>query len=709
MTDERREEASPYLTVTDPSFDAVDTLDDAAAREQAATLRAAIRHHDEQYYVHADPDIPDRTYDVLFSRLEALETAFDLDTTASPTQRVGGEPLDEFDTVEHVAPMRSVASSGAAEEVRAFDERVRTRLGLGDGQTTLTGEASATVQYFCQPKFDGVAVELVYEDGVLTRATTRGDGDYGDDITANIRTVRSVPLDLVGDAPEFLAVRGEVFMPRDAFQQYNHERVENGEEPFANPRNATAGTVRQLDPAVVAERPLACYVFGVLDATYEFDTHHNQHVRLGDWGLPTAPRSELVDGIDPAIEYRDALVDAREDLNYEIDGAVIKVDSVAWCAELGSTSRAPRWSFAYKLPARTEETTVRDIVVQTGRTGRITPVALLDPVDVGGVTVSRATLHNPQQIRELGVDVGDTVAIERAGDVIPYVDRVVNHASDRAFEFPERCPTCTTPLVRDGPQAFCPAGFDCPAQRHRALKYYVSREGLDIDGLGDERLTQLIDTELVTSLADLYHLRAADLARLDGWGQRSAENVIKELDAATEPPLDEFLTALGIPDIGPTTARALARAFGTFDALRTAETHSLQQVDDVGPEVAASFRSFFDTEQNARAVDALLDAGVSPQPIETADGDTLDGLTFVFTGSLDGLTRSEAQSFVERHGANATSSVSGNTDYLVAGANAGQSKQTAADENDVPVLDQATFEQLLRDDHGLDISALTSQ
>jgi DNA ligase (NAD+) len=675
---------NPYVTEPDTDFEPVDELTEEAAREQAALLREAIRYHDHRYYVLADPVIGDRAYDALFARLEELEAAFDLDDETSPTQRVGGAPISELETVEHVAPMRSLDQSGEASDVREFDQRVRE------------GVPDETVSYLCEPKFDGLSLEVVYEDGVYQRAATRGDGQEGDDVTEQVRTIPSVPQRLRGDSPEFLAVRGEVYMPREAFQEHNRERVERGEDPFANPRNAAAGTLRQLDPSVVAERPLAVFFFGVLDSTVEFESHSELYDRFPEWGLRVTDEAQVVEDIEAAIAYRDDLLARREGLDYEIDGTVITLDDRAACERLGSTSRAPRWAFAYKFPARSERTTVRDIVVQVGRTGRLTPVALLDPVEVGGVTVSRASLHNPAEIARLDVNVGDEVAIERAGDVIPDVTEVIDKHSEGHYEFPESCPACGSAIERDGPLAFCPAGLGCPAQREQAIEYYASREAMDIEGLGEERVAQLVDAGLVDDLADLYELTAEDLADLEGWGETSAGNLAAELDATREPPLADFLTALGIPEVGTTTARELATHFGTFEGVRTASEADLQAVPDVGPKVAAAIRDFFETEENAAVIDRLLDH-VAPQAAEATQGDDLDGLTFVFTGSLDEFTRSEAQDLVEQHGGSATSSVSGNTDYLVVGENPGQRKRDDADEHGVETLSEAEFVALLED------------
>ena len=696
---------NPYIREPKTDFSPVEELDAEQAHRQADELREAIRYHDYRYYVENDPVIGDRAYDALFARLQDLEDHFDLATDDSPTQRVGGEPLEELGEVEHVAPMGSIDQGGDADEVREFDQRVRSGLADYDGE----------VQYFCEPKFDGLSVEVVYEDGEYKRAATRGDGDVGEDVTENVRTIASVPQRLRGDYPDELVVRGEVYMPREAFTAYNRERVESGKDPFANPRNAAAGTLRQLDPSVTATRPLAVFFFGVLSASVSFESHAELHERFPAWGLRVCSRTAVVDDIEAAIDYRDSQLAVRDDLDYEIDGVVLKVNDTAACDRLGSTSRAPRWAFAYKFPARKEETTVRDIVVQVGRTGRLTPVALMDPVEVGGVTVTRASLHNPALIEELGVGVGDRVRIKRAGDVIPDVVAVVEGNGDGHFEFPEACPACASPVERDGPMAFCTGGLSCPAQRERAVQHYASRDGLDIEGLGEKAVKQLLDAGLIEDTADLYELSVEELSELEGWGERSARNLVSELDDAREPPLADFLTALGIPDVGGVTARNLAREFGTFEAIRAAAEGSdegqvtlgeavnggsagdraaFERVEDVGPEVADSIVEFFGSEGNREVLSRLLDH-VDPQPAQESGSDALEGLTFVFTGSLDEYTRSDAQELIERAGGSATSSVSGNTDYLVVGSNPGQRKREDAAENDVEELSETAFEELL--------------
>ena len=683
---------NPYVEDPPTDFDPVETLDADSAREQAEQLRTAIRYHDHRYYVEADPLIGDRTYDALFSRLQDLEGVFDLDTDGSPTQRVGGAPLDELGEVDHVAPMRSIDQSGEAEEVREFDRRVRDRLADADYE--------GDVQYVCEPKFDGLSVEVVYEDGRYQRAATRGDGEVGEDVTENVRTIASVPQRLRGDYPDTLVVRGEVYIPREAFTAFNRERVEAGEDPFANPRNAAAGTLRQLDPRVTAERPLSIFFFGVLDSSADLASHSDLHERLPRWGLRVCDRLRVVDDIEGAIDYRDDQLAARDDLDYEIDGVVLKVDDMDACDLLGTTARAPRWAFAYKFPARKEETTLRDVVVQVGRTGRLTPVALLDPVEVGGVTVSRASLHNPSLVADLGVGVGDRVRIKRAGDVIPEVVEVVESDSDGHFTFPETCPVCSSAVERDGPMAFCTGELSCPAQRERAVEHYASRDALDIEGLGEKAVGQLLDAGLVSDPADLYELSVEELAELEGWGETSARNLIEAVEATREPPLAEFLVALGIPEVGGVTARNLATEFGSLDAIREAAEESdheaFETVPDVGPIVADAIVEFFRGEGNRDVLDRLLEH-VAPQDAADTGGEELAGLTFVFTGSLDDYTRTDAQELVERHGGSATGSVSGNTDYLVVGANPGQRKREDAADNDVAELDEEAFEALLEE------------
>jgi DNA ligase (NAD+) len=697
-------EDNPYVRDPDTEFTPVEDLDRSAATEEAATLRDAIRHHDRRYYVEDDPAVADSVYDALFSRLLELEEAFDLDRADSPTRRVGGEPRDELGEAEHVVSMLSIDSGREPADVRAFDERVRRALGgaWDDGEA---------IEYVCEPKFDGLSIEVVYEEGRLERAATRGDGAVGEEVTANARTIGAIPERLDGSAPDFLAVRGEVYIPRDAFQELNRERIAADEEPFANPRNAAAGSLRQLNPSVTADRPLSCFFYDVLlagpdreSATRGLSTHREEYDRLPDWGLRVTDRMETVDDVGGAIDYRDRLLADREGLNYEIDGAVIKVNDRALCEELGATSRAYRWAFAYKFPPRREETTLRDVVIQVGRTGRLTPVALLDPVEVGGVTVSRASLHNPAIIEDLGVGVGDRVRVRRAGDVIPEVAAVVEETSEGTVDFPDVCPVCGSAVERDGPVAFCTGGLSCPAQRERRIAHFASDAGLDIGGVGGERVTQLIEADLIADPADLYELGVEDLTDLEGWGERSAENVVKAIEASREPPLADFIAALGIPGVGETVAGDIAVGLGSLDALLSASTADLREIDGVGPETAGEIEAFLGDGRNRGLIERLREY-VDPEAPEMAEaaGEALDGLTFVFTGSLGGYTRADARELVEANGGRVTGSVSGATDYLVVGDSPGRRKRDDADAEGVPAIEEADFEALLAE-HGIDVS-----
>lgn len=698
---------NPYVEEPSTDFSPVEELDPETARRQAKSLRAAIRYHDHRYYVENDPVIADRTYDALFARLVALEAAFDLETADSPTQRVGGEPLDELATVTHVVPLLSIDQGGEPVAVREFDQRVRREL---------TDLGVAEPRYVCEPKFDGLAVELIYEAGVLTRAATRGDGTEGDDVTANVRTIPTVPLRLEG-APPFLAVRGEVLIPMAGFQHMNRRRVEQGQDPFANPRNAAAGSLRQLDPTVVADRPLSCFAYDVLaagdppagwpngdelpmetpDRSGAPNSHAGERTWLASMGFNVDAETELVDDVEAAIEYRNRLLERRDALEYEADGIVIKVNDRAACEALGRTARAVRWAFAYKFPARSDETVIRDIVVQVGRTGRLTPVALLDPVDVGGVTVARASLHNPDQIADLGVALGDRVRVQRAGDVIPQVVEVVESTTAGHADFPETCPTCGQPVEREGPLAFCTGGWACPAQLRRRIEHYA--DVLDIEGLGGELVEQLVEADLVDRPADLYELERDALVDLAGWGERSADNLLHEIDDARTVPLDEFLAAISIPEVGPTVARNIASELGDLETVFAADETRLQAATDVGPEVARRVVSFFDNPANRDAVTDLLQH-VDVEAVDTSGSDALAGLTVVFTGSLS-VPRSTLEDLVETHGGNATSSVSGNTDLLVVGDDPGMTKRRDADEHGVPTRDEAQFKEFLAE-RGID-------
>ena len=678
-------EDNPYVRAPETAFDPIEELSADGARRQTERLREAIEYHDYRYYVANDPAIADRTYDALFERLQRLEDAFDFHAEHSPTRRVGGDPLDELETVEHVAPMLSLQSSGDPEEIREFDRRIRETVG--------------DVDYSTEPKFDGLSIEVVYEDGVFDRAITRGDGEEGEDVSANVRTVGSVPLRL-RDAPERLAVRGEVYMPRSGFQELNERRVERGDDPFANPRNAAAGTIRLLDPETVADRPLEVFFYDVIDTSASLSSQTEAVDLLRALGFRVDDETTVVDGVEGVLDYRDRLMDERADLEYEIDGVVAKVVDFTAREQLGSTARHPRWAFAYKFPARTGETTVERIVVQVGRTGKLTPVALLDPVDVRGVTISRATLHNATQARELGVHEGSSVRIERAGDVIPEVVEVTDPgrssadgSADTEFAMPETCPVCDGDVIEEGEYHFC-ANASCPARLKRSVQHFCSRDAMDVEGVGERAAEQLVEVGLIESVADLYELDRDEVAALEGWGERSATNLLSELEASKDVDLGTFLYALGIRHVGTERARALAAAF-PLDSLLDATAEELRRVEDVGPEVAEAVASFFDVPANVETVERLLESGVDPER-RAAEGDSeLDGLTVVFTGSVPGYTRSELSDRLERHGATVTSSVSGATDYLVVGEDPGTRKREAAEREGVERLDSEAFEERL--------------
>jgi len=680
--------SNPYLWNVDTDFEDVKEFTREDAKLECELLRAAIEKHDEKYYQEGEPVIPDRDYDALVKRLSEIEDKFGLQTHDSPTKTVSGEPIDEFETVEHVNPMLSIEQSGDESDVRAFGSRVKRETG-GD-----------VITYSCEPKFDGISLALYYEHGSLVRAVTRGDGDYGDDVTLNVKTVDSIPQNLDGESPDELVVRGELFMPRDEFQTYNKTRVENGDDPFSNPRNATAGTIRQKDPSIVAERPLSYFAFENLSSSIDFKSREEEHEYFKRAGLPVSDLTMIVTGIDEAISYRNTILSERDDLNVEIDGVVIKVNDVKYQQKLGSTSSHPRWAFAYKFPARSEETTLRNIGLQVGRTGRLTPVALLDPVDVGGVTVSRASLHNPEQINRLGVGIGDKVRVERAGDVIPQVAEVVKDASGQTYEFPVNCPVCGSTIERDGPIARCTGGLSCESQQKHSIEYYTSRKGLDIDGVGEKTLDKLLEYGLVTNVADLYSLSVDDVSDVEGLGQKSAKKLIENINESRNPELPDFITALGIREVGPTVAKSIAREFESFDSFRDAGVDELTTVDDVGEVTAERVVEFFASSKNACVLDQLLES-VSPKTLDFDVGDAFNEETIVFTGSLPSYTRSEASDLVESEGGRVTSSVSGVTDLLVAGEGSGESKLEQAEENSVTVISGVEFEERI---NSLDLS-----
>ena len=671
---------------------------DVAAR--AEELREQINYHNYRYYVLDDPEIPDAEYDRLFRQLQALEEKYPaLVTPDSPTQRVGAEPLKAFGEVRHEVPMLSLGNAFSDQEVHDFGRRIAEKLELGVDRIEFTAE----------PKLDGLAISLMYEDGVLVRGATRGDGYVGEDVTQNVRTIGCIPLRLRGrageDFPRLLEVRGEVYMPKAGFEKLNEHQRAAGEKPFANPRNAAAGSLRQLDPKVTATRPLAMYAYGVgLVEGGELPDRHSHILRsLRSAGLPVSPevRSDLL-GIEACLAYYRDMKARRSQLPYEIDGVVYKVDRLDQQEQLGFVSRAPRWAIAHKFPAQEALTRLLAIDIQVGRTGAITPVARLEPVEVGGVTVSSATLHNEDEIARMDLRVGDTVVVYRAGDVIPKVASVVlsrRPPRTRPFVMPTKCPVCGSDIIRLEGQAIarCSGGLFCPAQRKEALKHFASRRAMDIEGLGDKLAEQLVDRGLVRDPSDLYQLTLEQLAGLERMARKSAQNLLDALEKSKTTTLARFLYALGIREVGETTAHSLAEHFGDLEAIENADLETLQAVPDVGPIVANSIYTFFRQPHNVEVIDRLLAAGIHWPKVEAKKPESLPlaGKIVVLTGTLQSMPRSEAKKRLQALGAKVTGSVSKKTDWVIAGEAAG-SKLSKARELGVEVLDEARLLELLQ-------------
>ncbi len=667
--------------------------------ERIGKLREQIRYHNHRYHVLDDPEVPDAEYDRLVRELRALEDEHpSLVTPDSPTQRVGDTPVSAFGTVEHRLPMLSLDNAFGEEELRDFHRRIVERLDLG--------ESAADLEYAAEPKLDGAAVSVMYESGRLVRAATRGDGTTGEDITHNVRTIDSVPLTLRGAAyPDLLEVRGEVFMPKEGFETYNRRAAEAGEKTFVNPRNAAAGSLRQLDPRLTAARPLDMYVYsvGVVEGGELPDTHSDTLLRLAEWGLKTCPDSDVVAGVEGCLGYYGRIGARRSTLPYEIDGVVYKVNSLRLQRDLGFVSRAPRWAIAHKYPAQEEMTVVKGVEFQVGRTGALTPVARLDPVFVGGVTVSNATLHNIDELHRKDVRRGDTVIIRRAGDVIPEVVSVVKSRRPRgarAVQLPVRCPVCDSRVVREEDEAVarCTGGLFCSAQRIESLKHFVSRKAMDIDGLGAKVIEQLVTLDRVKTPADLFSLTGEELLELERMGEKSVENLLAAVEKARSTTLPRFLYALGIRDVGEATAQSLARHFGGFDALANATEEALQAVPDVGPVVARRIVEFFAEPHNTAVIVELRARGVEWPETEPAatppEAGPLTGMTVVLTGTLSSMTRDEAKQKIIDMGGKVTGSVSKRTKYVVHGDKAG-SKLSKAEELGVETLDEAAFLDLL--------------
>lgn len=667
---------------------------------QLDRLREQIRFHNYRYHVLDDPEIPDVEYDRLMRQLQALEKEHpSLITPDSPTQRVGDSPIAAFGTVQHRLPMLSLDNAFSEDELREFHRRVTQRLDLE--------EEAEFLQYTAEPKLDGAAVSLLYENGKLVRGATRGDGTTGEDITHNVRTIDAVPLQLMGsDYPPLLEVRGEVFMPKAGFEAYNDKARAAGEKTFVNPRNAAAGSLRQLDPRLTAERPLDIYVYSVgLVEGAELPEHHSEVLdRLQDWGLKTCPERRVVKGVDGCLAFYAEMGTRRDSLSYEIDGVVYKVDDLRQQRELGFVSRAPRWAIAHKFPAQEELTTVEGVEFQVGRTGALTPVARLSPVFVGGVTVSNATLHNIDELHRKDVRAGDTVVIRRAGDVIPEVVSVIKKRrpkKTKRVQLPEKCPVCGSAVVREEGEAVarCTGGLYCAAQRAEALKHFVSRKAMDIEGLGSKLIEQLVALDRVSTPADIFGLSKDELTELERMGEKSADNLIKAIERSKSTSLSRFLFALGIREVGEATAASLSDHFGKLVSIMQASEDELLAVPDVGPVVASRIRAFFDEPHNREVIASLQEFGVhwpEAEPRRVGQDGPLTGKTFVLTGTLSNMTRDEAKVRIQDQGGKVTGSVSKKTDFVVFGEKPGSKLQKARDLN-VPTLDEEAFEKLLAD------------
>ena len=672
----------------------------AAIRKKVESLRSEIRHHNYLYHVLDDPEVADAGYDRLVRELTALEKENpELVTPDSPTQRVGAEPIKAFGTVRHQIPMLSLDNAFSEEELKDFHRRVTDRLDIEDD----AGELA----YSAEPKLDGVAVSLLYEAGYLVRGATRGDGTTGEDITHNVRTISSVPLKLFGDGyPSTLEVRGEVFMPRAGFEKFNELARQKDEKTFVNPRNAAAGSLRQLDPRLTAERPLDMYVYSVgqVEGGSLPDRHSAILDQLREWGFKICPERKVVKGIRGCLDFYEDLGKRRDLLSYDIDGVVYKVDRLDYQQQLGFISRAPRWAIAHKFPAQEETTVVRDIEFQVGRTGAVTPVARLEPVFVGGVTVSNATLHNMDELYRKDVRVGDTVIVRRAGDVIPEVVRVIKKKGARRkpkVKTPTKCPVCKSKVMRidDEAVARCTGGLYCEAQRSEALKHFVSRRALDIEGLGSKLIEQLVAMGRIKTPADIFRLEKDELVEMERMGEKSADNLLKSIETSKQTTLSRFLYGLGIREVGEATANALASHYGKLEAIMGASEEDLQTVPDVGPVVASRMQAFFSESHNLDVIRSLKGSGVrwtESEPALIAEDGPLTGKTFVLTGTLAGMTRDEAKDRIQAAGGKVTGTVSKKTDFVVYGDNPG-SKLTKAQKLAVETIDQTGLEKLLGD------------
>jgi DNA ligase (NAD+) len=667
-------------------------MDKAAAIKRIKELRASINYHNKRYYQLDDPEISDVEYDRLMKELVELEGRFpEIDVSESPTQRVGAAPLAKFATVSHLTPMLSLANAFSEQDISDFDERIKRFLG-----------ADEKITFVVEPKLDGTAVNLIYENGAFTVGATRGDGTVGEDVTQNLRTIDSIPLAMKktkdSPLPERIEIRGEVYIETEPFQKLNKRRLKEGEQPFANPRNAAAGSLRQLDSRITTRRPLEIFCYGIgMVSGKTFKRHWDVLQTLRHWGFRVNPHVKQARDIHECIAYYHHIDKIREELPYEIDGVVIKVDEIEIQERLGAVSRSPRWAIACKFAATQEKTVIEDIRVHVGRTGVLTPVAVMKPVKVAGVTVSRATLHNMDEIEKKDIRIGDTVIIQRAGDVIPDVVKVVESkrsGKEKKFVMPATCPECGSHVVRlEGESAHRCIGLVCPAQIKEHITHFASRGGMDIEGLGDKLVAQLVDTELIRDPADIYFLKKENLLNLERMAERSATNLLAAIEQSKTPPLEKFLYALGIRHVGEHMARVLARSFKTLEVLMTATEDDLLAIRDIGPEVASSITGFFGEQSNRKVIEKFRKAGVKPVEKSHPKDARLAGKSFVFTGTLGRLTRNEAKEIVESLGASATESVTKTTDYVVAGESPG-SKIEKARASGIKIIDEKEFLKL---------------
>jgi len=677
----------------DSDFKDINNLPKKQAKKEIESLRKKIEHHDYLYYVKNKPEISDYKYDKMFKRLQNLENAFpEFQTENSPTKRIGGEPVDKLRKKEHAGIMLSLDAGLEEKEIKNFFDFIYRETGKDK------------LDFFVEPKFDGLSVEIVYKNGIFYYGATRGNGEEGDDISKNLKTIKSLPLKLLKDEkiPSFLSVRGEVYLPKDGFQKVNKERIKNGKEPFANPRNAAAGTVRQLDPKKVAKIPLKIVFYDILKVEdFDFKEHKDTLEQLPKWGLRTDnSHSKLCSSFEQVNEHYENIKGERENLNYEIDGIVIKLNDYNLRKELGTRQRSPRWAIAWKFPPKKEITKLEDIVVQVGRTGKLTPIGLLDPVNIGGVTVSRATLHNEDEVLRKDLRPKDKVKVSRAGDVIPeIVERVDDRKEEQRtskFKMPDNCPVCGADVIKEGAYHFCPAGLSCKRQLVGRIMHFASRQAMNIDFLGEETVNKLVEKDFLKDMSDLFKLSKKNIKSLEGFADKSSENLYNAIQNSKRTTLSRFLFALGIRHVGEHVAQLISQEFKDLEKIKEASEEDLLKIKEIGPEIAKSIVNFFKEKQNIEVIKKMFKRGITIKtPEEKPDEQILKDLRIVFTGELEDYTREKAKDIVESLGARVTSSMSSNTDYLVTGKNPGSKLEKAKKEN-VKIIDEQEFKKLLK-------------